>query len=478
MKRQLSHVILLIFAFFTSARSSHFFGGSISWRPIVANVANRTTVTIQLKQAYTWSLTLHPCQAVTGQPTDTLSCYLNCFGSGGIYVKGVCTGYDLGLNVSMSQSLINLTYSVNTRRILAYQSVQWITLVSGVKGWSLTVDINLTARSDNGLINSSPTTSMVPLVVIPVNTGQVLRIPMADTDGDIVRCRWANRSAVKASITIDECNGVCQDLSGAILSSSNNLDNNCTIVFNTSITGYYAIAVQIEDFMPSAPNDSALSSIPLQFLIQAITVTCNVPVIVGVLANGVTIQLPANVMFSTPVMAQPGCNESSIDHFLTVTMPSGMASTSTMIAINSTLFSTTLTWTPTLSQIGSTQMYCTVAIDSNNLQSAQYCLNFVVIAPTSTTSTTSTSTISTSTISTSSVSGYPGCFFLFSARSFYSLFFHFAVTAAAILTGGDKHTDLGLLLGLILGLGLPLCLLLSLLTSCCCCPRWCARSCW
>lgn len=400
MKQQLVYITLLLFMFTTVVRADHFFGGSISWRPIVANPMNRTTVTIELKQTYSWANYMYPCQAVTGHSLDKLICLVGCSGSTGIYVKGVCISYDFGLNISTSQNLVSRNYSLGSRRILAYQSSQWTLLVSGLSGWSLTVDINLAVRSDNGQINSSPTTNMAPLVVVPVNRGQTLRVPMADVDGDVVRCRWANGTALKAATIIDECDGVCQDLTGAQLSSSINLDNNCTLVFNTSTPGYYVVAIQIEDFMPSAPNGSALSSIPLQFLVQAVAVTCDVPVIVGELTNGATIQVPANMIFSTAVIAQPGCNETVIDRFLTVVMPSGMASTSTMIALNSTRFSTTLTWAPTVSQVGSMQIYCTVAIDDNDLQSAQYCLNFVVVAPTTTTSTTSTTTSTTSTTST------------------------------------------------------------------------------
>ncbi|CAF5169793.1 unnamed protein product, partial [Rotaria sp. Silwood1] len=43
----------------------------------------------------------------------------------------------------------------------------------------------------------------------------------------------------------------------------------------------------------------------------------------------------------------------------------------------STLYSVSLTWTPTTNQIGS-QILCTVAIDSQNVQSNQYCMAFVV----------------------------------------------------------------------------------------------------
>ncbi|CAF5014202.1 unnamed protein product, partial [Rotaria sp. Silwood1] len=81
--------------------------------------------------------------------------------------------------------------------------------------WSLATYINLAVRSDNGQINSSSITSMSPLITLPVNTQQILRIPMTDIDNDIIKCRWANSTSIVASITIDECGGICQKIPSA-----------------------------------------------------------------------------------------------------------------------------------------------------------------------------------------------------------------------------------------------------------------------
>ncbi|CAF3797713.1 unnamed protein product [Rotaria sp. Silwood1] len=115
---------------------------------------------------------------------------------------------------------------------------------------------------------------MSPLITLPVNTQQILRIPMTDIDNDIIKCRWANSTSIVASITIDECGGICQKIP--------------------------------KDFMLSDPNDTSLSSIPLQFLVHSIQLSCNLPIIVGDLINSATLYVQANVTFSTAIIAQTG----------------------------------------------------------------------------------------------------------------------------------------------------------------------------
>ncbi|CAF3692958.1 unnamed protein product [Rotaria sp. Silwood1] len=140
-----------------------------------------TTITIKLKQTYSWANYLWPCLSVSGFLIDTLDCLAGCDSiTTSIYVKGTCINYDFGLN-----------------------------------SWSLATYINLAVRSDNGQINSSSITSMSPLITLPVNTQQILRIPMTDIDNDIIKCRWANSTSIVASITIDECGGICQKIPSA-----------------------------------------------------------------------------------------------------------------------------------------------------------------------------------------------------------------------------------------------------------------------
>ncbi|CAF4898479.1 unnamed protein product, partial [Rotaria sp. Silwood1] len=56
--------------------------------------------------------------------------------------------------------------------------------------------------------------------------------------------------------------------------------------------------------MLSDPNDTSLSSIPLQFLVHSIQLSCNLPIIVGDLINSATLYVQANVTFSTAIIAQ------------------------------------------------------------------------------------------------------------------------------------------------------------------------------
>ncbi|CAF4607203.1 unnamed protein product [Rotaria socialis] len=168
--------------------------------------------------------------------------------------------------------------------------------------------------------------------------------------------------------------------------------------------------------MPSSPNGTALSSIPLQFLVRGVQVSCGIPTITGEPTNGDTIYVQYNITYSTVITAQSGCSSTKIVRFLTIILPSGLASISTLFQSSSVLYSTILKWTPTIDQINTKQLFCTFAIDSNNSLSAEYCLNFVVIA-------------------------------------------QIAATAS-----NNDSINWSLILGLSLGIGLPLCILMNILS--------------
>lgn len=135
----------------------------------------------------------------------------------------------------------------------------WIPLVvGGNSAWSMITKINLATRSDTGKINFSPRTAMAPILRLEYGCTYKIRIPVADVDNDVVRCRWAQRGSV------DECGSVCNTFPGAVLDSSK-----CEMEYIANRTlGWYGVAIQIEDFQPSdATFQTPLSSIPLQFLV-------------------------------------------------------------------------------------------------------------------------------------------------------------------------------------------------------------------
>jgi hypothetical protein len=154
------------------------------------------------------------------------------------------------------------------------------------------------------------------MISVPVGIQQNFRVPISDIDLDIVRCRWANSSAVIDSTVINECGDVCQNIPGAQLYS--------------------------------VPNGLPLSSIPLQCLVLALNISCNQPIIVGQLLNGATIGVEANQVFAMTVFAEPGCNTTFIDHFSTIIQPSGVVNISTVVLFGPMLYSIGFTWTPLL----------------------------------------------------------------------------------------------------------------------------------
>jgi hypothetical protein len=88
---------------------------------------------------------------------------------------------------------------------------------------------------------------MNPIVQLQVDKIHVIRIPMADSDGDPIRCRWGQ--------TQEECGSICAPK--GFLNS-----NPCELTYNASKIGYQAVAIIIEDF---DSNNTVLSAIPLQF---------------------------------------------------------------------------------------------------------------------------------------------------------------------------------------------------------------------
>lgn len=111
--------------------------------------------------------------------------------------------------------------------------------------------IDASQRADTGLINSSPVTSMIPYVILSVacTNNRSIEIPVTDADSDVIRCR-CNYNTCLGNLFVDA--------------------DNCIIYFNPTSVGYYAVEIQIEDFMNTA-SVTPLSSVPLVFLVNVIS---------------------------------------------------------------------------------------------------------------------------------------------------------------------------------------------------------------
>ena len=365
-------------------KTTHFAGGSMSWKVVQQNSTNSSNVEIELEQTYSWMNNLGECKPLGG-PNENLACVsTTCSIMPSISVRGKCVSYDVDLKLVVTKSTRSFTRALNSEMFLMYRKQNWSATISNASNRtnSLVTMIDLKTRTKTGQINSSPITSMPSVITLPINTQQVIRIPMIDTDGDIVKCRWATSSTTYYSTNIDECASACNRNSNFTLYTSSNLDNNCTLVVSVNSTSYYVIAIQIEDFLPAAPYHPS-SSIPLQFLIRGINDrNDSLPQIIGEFTNGATITVSANTVFSTSIIAKTGYNLTEITKFSSDIVPFGVTSTSSVIQQNASIYSATFTWTPTIDQIGTKQLYCTIATDDENRQSTQYCLNFIVVEKT------------------------------------------------------------------------------------------------
>lgn len=166
-------------------------------------------------------------------------------------------------------------------------------------------------------------------------------------------CRWAQNAS-----TFDECGDICGEIPGSTLDAKN-----CTLTLNT--TGkrsgdFYAVALMAEDFL-NASSDTALSSVPIQFLIQMVAkTTCS-------LKPTITSNATANASFTvgTPinftVIIQPGCPKTSIVDFFRTAPLDMQKSNITYDGVNNQ-YMVTESWTPASDQTGS-QAYCAVATD-------------------------------------------------------------------------------------------------------------------
>ncbi|XP_063416336.1 adhesion G protein-coupled receptor L3-like [Mytilus trossulus] len=266
---------------------SHFRGGSITWR-----YKNNRQIYIKYKLSFRRDIYDHFCNKLDSNVTIRGEGYLETFVFNHLgysdsrslinQMSYLCTGFSEDENWTYGQNtvLVTMPFDLTSQtHILRYSGKYWIPLVSGSPEWLLQLTVNLTYRGDIGRINSSPTASFPPFLRLKYGCLYSLSIPVKDEDGDIIKCRWANTYMyTRYNITFrwnswSECsyysyyhhdnNLLCQPPSNLFLNK-----DMCVITYNSTVsTGFYVVALQIEDFaIGEAVN--ALSSIPLQFLIE------------------------------------------------------------------------------------------------------------------------------------------------------------------------------------------------------------------
>eukprot|EP00117_Sycon_ciliatum_P038427 scpid64066/ scgid0794/ len=273
-------VLLLCFAI--SSEATHFRGGIISCGPNPSSNGgfdDNGNVVLQCDFRIAWRLSAYcQWQGLYCNPTDIdpsiplqgpngASTYLSCTeGCSGNFkdLQYYSTEYSPKEEEDWSQGgrIFNYTFSGAPARFRAsYEGCCWISTLVRYRdtGWVWPFSMNLTQRTDTGMINHSPRSAQIPIVRMQYGCGQNLSIHTDDPDNDIVRCRWCK--------DYSECGGVFPPLFNAIL-----ISNPCTIMIpptlETGTSHYHAVAIVLEDFVLSDPNGPALSQVPLQFLLD------------------------------------------------------------------------------------------------------------------------------------------------------------------------------------------------------------------
>ncbi|CAF1125549.1 unnamed protein product [Adineta steineri] len=470
---QFSFSVIVLALLFGFADSSHFRGGSIAWKPVNVSAVTNSTVDIIVEQSYSWLRSTYGCndttiatQGLIGNPYY-LQCSISpCDGyTNNLLTTVPCTDYSVSASISSGKKSSILTLNSNSQLTLTMAGDAWLPLLTVATYWSITTMINLQQRIDNGRLNTPPVSTVLPVIRVPINIQSTIIIPVADDDNDYVRCRWAqNNHTINFSqnnVTVDECADVCNAVPNATLYGDNN-GTSCQLIFTGSTVGFYAAALQIEDFYNDENITAPLSSTPVQFLISVYNGSCQ-PSIIGAQPNGALINVALNTsMSSVTIIAQIGCINTTVVDFLKISPPGMTTSAIVQNPTNSSLFSIQLNWIP--ATLGS-QVFCCAAIDNNLGQSDMYCVTFLVTDFLITTVTTSSTTVTT--LNTTMTTPNTTVTTLNTTVTTISTTMT-TLNTTVIPTAQSKGLNIGLLVGIAI-LGLLAC---CAICSCCCYCCW------
>lgn len=379
--KHISLFLLLLLSLILSHKieSTHFRGGSISLRPVDSN---GTYIIVEFSTYFAWrrdfDKTTH-CddQMIVNRtkfaPSLSIICDSGCSQPNEIIgdTSIACSSYSETDNWSLGQNLFNYSLPANRSVEISFKGSFWIELAQLEKDrhnahWELRAKFTTTTRNDTMRLNTSPITMIPPIIRVQLGRKHSIKIPTADLDDDLVKCRWSQSN---------ECGSICQTIKNA------NLNSNCTLEFDATDArlGWYAVAIQIEDFK-SLEETQPLSSIPIQFLILVEDglngVECKEePRIIEPLDTCYVGQI--GVAVKKVVIARSDCDNVGIKE-IQVLGPMGSLKSKTYKlnnSQNSQLWFSNISWTPFNKGV---YLICVSAIDSNMLKSNLSCFTIIV----------------------------------------------------------------------------------------------------
>lgn len=218
-------------------------------------------------------------------------------------------------------------------------------------------------RTDTGTINSTPISTIPPIVIARKGVKSVIPITWADPDSkDVIRCRWADDK-------LSECGSACKGVPPATLN-----ETTCMLIFygvqSTVLPGYYGATIQLEDFK-NVTDKLPMSSVPVQFLIHVVESKSNCtqpPIFIDSRPASSCNSIPLGQIFSERFTAQSQCPDEKITSITVIGLVGSRVSNLTVMPGQSRQKYVDLTWQPTSNQEGP-NVVCAVATDSSFLTS-------------------------------------------------------------------------------------------------------------
>ncbi len=347
MKRQrivLLIIVLCMTAWATTAQASHFRFGIVSW----VQRADISATSAQFDVQHAWRRTACPGTAgdgrvAVGDPACGFATFF--FGDGGsVALTGTVVSIDVGNDWYLATYTATHTYpAVNnggTPWSAGFSSCCRIYAPQvNAPGTSFAVRTDV----DLALVNSSPVSTIFPIVQMAVNQVNVIAPPLADFDSDTLTCRLATFA--------ESGNGIFnQPAAGFPLSIS----PSCIITWNTAGTAVgqlWATQIIIEESRGGNPPHGQIA---LEFLIEIVQAICpgppqcdSPPTPTG------TITVPVGTPYSATIQGSTTCPAPNDGLSLNTTgIPAGATLAPPLPTSNPGSVSSVLNWTPTSADTG------------------------------------------------------------------------------------------------------------------------------
>ncbi|XP_061769086.1 uncharacterized protein LOC133560506 isoform X1 [Nerophis ophidion] len=331
-----------------SGRGFNFLGTVVTFYP---NETSDDTVVLRYKLAF------NECDNIRVQECPFANCSLTV-----VSVERV--DEDSGGEWCLREVVVLVNTSSSKLFELRLTGGQWINVTNRVTDVLAVTHVDVRNRSSVSRPNSSPVTTMLPILRVPSNCSMNWTLLTFDPEGDAVRCRFEDITSVLG------------------------LSSSCRLTFspsNNTVEGAYAVQLLMEDFPRqniTVINDrevevlrNRISQIPIQFVLMVVppVAFCDAfqPVVLNTTAaNGHFFYATVNSSVRLPIFAQSlGFSE------LLFCGPSSMNKMITEEGFE-------LSWRPSDSDVGRSHPVCFVIQNTgeseNNLQSELRCVYVVV----------------------------------------------------------------------------------------------------